>query len=34
VKAVQVRDISIEEQSIDEVVKKIYLGEMLQESQS
>jgi ABC-2 type transport system ATP-binding protein len=34
VNAVEVRDISIEEQSIEEVVKRIYLGEMLQEKNS
>jgi ABC-2 type transport system ATP-binding protein len=32
VNAVEIRDITIEEQSIEEVVKRIYLGEMLQES--
>ena len=32
VNAVEVRDIAIEEQSIEEVVKRIYLGEILQES--
>jgi len=32
VNAVEVRDIAIEEQSIEEVVRKIYLGEVLQES--
>ena len=32
VNAAQVRDIFIEEQSIEEVVKRIYLGEMFQES--
>lgn len=30
--AVEVRDVVIEEQSIDEVVKRIYLGEMFEES--
>jgi len=32
VNAAEVRDISIQEQSIDDVVKRIYLGEALQES--
>lgn len=32
VNAVEVRDIAIEEQSIEEVVKRIYLGEVLEES--
>ena len=32
VNAVEVRDIVIEEQAIDEVVKRIYLGEVFQES--
>ena len=32
VNAVEVRDIAIEEQSIDEVVRRIYLGEAIEES--